>query len=179
MVHAQRLRKGVHAPALACSLAREHLSHHSQEEPVGRAMEFAISSPGYGEASVKGTQPGVCTVFFTKAQSSHSLSLAESELEPRSVQILIPMVGVEPGLGAGSVRCRLCSALYHAKEALTLFQGDARRGPSRLLRSLEPFLAPILAAGMLGSLGSSCHREVRAPGDKADREQSPDHKVKE
>lgn len=33
----------------------------------------------------------------------------------------------------------------------------------------------ILAAGMLGSLGSFCQREVRTPWDKADREQSPGH----
>lgn len=97
-----------------------------------------------------GTQPGICNVSFTEAQRgvatcsrSHSLSVAEPRFEPRSVQskILIPMVGMRPKPGVGSV----CS-----KEDLPLAPEDAGRGSSRLL-CLKSYLAPILAPGMLGS----------------------------
>lgn len=46
---------------------------------------------------------------------------------------------------------QLSTTPCHAKEALTFAQEDSRKGTSRLLCSLKFFLAPILAAGILGS----------------------------
>ena len=88
---------------------------------------------------------------------------------------------METGLGVGVCpmwALQVSSALCHAKKALTLIQEDARRGTSKLLCFPKCFLAPILAAGILGSLDSFRQKEARTPWDKADRQQSPDQEGK-
>lgn len=73
---------------------------------------------------------------------------------------------------------QVSSTLCHAKKALTFIQEDVRRDTSKLLCSPKSFLAPILAAGILGSLGSFSQKEARTPWGKAAGQQSPDREGK-